>query len=161
MFTVVVCDIYLIYCAGHSIFSQHQSSSTNGDYDVQSPVRKRRKLCEDGCFDREVSDDHILKIYPQLEKWRRVAAHLGLTRADIGAIESEARPDEQLMRLYMLQEWKRKTKLQKTATYQVLLKALIDCECSESVVQVHKLLNQDGLEYTNGIASQHGVTASL
>ena len=90
---------------------------------------------------KEVSDDHILQIYPQLEKWKRVAAHLGLTRADIGAIESEARPDEELMRLYMLQKWKEKKTLDGTASYQVLLEALISCTCSKSAVQVGEMLS--------------------
>ena len=142
---------YILYncCAGHSIVSQRQSSSTNADYDVQSPVRKRRRVIEDGCFDKEVSDDHIFEIYPQLENWKRVAAHLGLTRADVQAIESAVRPDEQLMRLYMLQDWKRNKMLDKKTTYQVLLKALRDCKCLESVRQVHELLKEDGSTHTN------------
>ena len=104
------------------------------------------KLCSrfnlsDDDIKKEVSDDHILQIYPQLEKWKRVAAHLGLTRADIGAIESEARPDEELMRLYMLQKWKEKKTLDGTASYQVLLEALISCTCSKSAVQVCEMLS--------------------
>ena len=91
-------------------------------------------------IDKEICDDHILKIYPQLEKWRRVAVHLGLTRADVQAVENGAKPDEELMRLYLLQEWKRKKRLDGTATYQVLLKALIECNCSESAIRVCKLL---------------------
>ena len=125
------------------------------DCDVHSPVCNRRTPNGDGCIDKEVSDDHILKIYPQLEKWKRVAIHLGLTQADIQAIESAASSDEELKRLYMLQEWKRNKMLDKKATYQVLLKALIDCKCLESVRQVHELLKEDGPAHTNGIASQH------
>ena len=90
---------------------------------------------------KEVSDDYLLQIYPQLEKWKRVAAHLGLTRADVEAIESSARPDEELMRLYMLQEWKRKKMLDGTASYQKLLEALISCSCSNSAVQVCEMLS--------------------
>ena len=89
----------------------------------------------------EVSDDHILEIYPQLENWKRVAAHLGLTQEDVQAIESRASLDEKLMRLYMLQEWKNKKKIKGEATYKVLLDALQKCECSKSVVKVRKLLN--------------------
>ena len=90
--------------------------------------------------EREVSDYHIFQIYPHLEKWKRVAAHLGLTQADVQAIEGRARPDEELMRLYMLQEWKAKKKFYATATYEFLLKALIECNCTKSVTQVCKLL---------------------
>ena len=69
-----------------------------------------------------------------------MAAHLGLTQADVQAIETQARVDEELMRLYMLQKWKSKKKLDGTATYGVLLKALEKCNCAESVTQVHELL---------------------
>ena len=62
-----------------------------------------------------------------------MATHLGLTQADVQAIEGRARPDEELMRLYMLQEWRGKERLSGTATYQVLLKALIRV-CSPSVL---------------------------
>ena len=92
-------------------------------------------------LDQEVSDEHILEIYSQLERWKRVAAHLGLTRADVEAIESGARPDEELMRLYMLQEWKRKKRLDSTVTYKVLLEALIKCSCSKSAIKVCELLS--------------------
>ena len=100
----------------------------------------RFKLSDDD-IKKEVSDDHILEVYHQLEKWKQVAAHLGLTRADVEAIESSARPNEELMRLYMLQEWKRKFKLDGTASYQKLLEALISCCCSESAVQVCEMLS--------------------
>ena len=107
---------------------------------------KRFELSDED-IDKEVSDDHILKIYPQLEKWKRVAAHLGLTQADVQAIESGAKPDEELMRLYMLQEWKKKKRLDGKATYQVLLEALIECSCSESAIQVCKLLRTYSIQH--------------
>ena len=92
-------------------------------------------------IDKEVSDDHILEIYPQLENWKRVAAYLGLTQADVEAIEGRARPGKPLMRLYMLQEWKKKKRLHDSATYQVLLEALIKCDCTESAIKVSELLS--------------------
>ena len=58
-------------------------------------VCNNHKLCNDNIH-KEVSEIHILKIYPQLQKWKLVAAHLGLTQADVQAIESEAKPDEEL-----------------------------------------------------------------
>ena len=100
-------------------------------------------------IDKEVTDEDILKIYPQLEKWKKVGAHLGLTYVDIIDIEQRAKPiqetahldgtyyakpDEELMRLYMLQEWKGKG--DETATYRVLLKALLKCNCTGSAIQV-------------------------
>ena len=101
---------------------------------------KKYKLSNDD-INKEVSDDHILKIYRTLDKWRLVAAHLDLTQADVQAIEGRARSDEELMRLYMLQDWKKKKRLDGTATYQVLLKNLIECNCSTSALQVCDLLS--------------------
>ena len=90
----------------------------------------------------EVSDEHILEIYLQLENWEQVAPHLGLTNADIQAIEKGAKSDQKLMRMHMLQEWKQIKMLDGTATYEVLLKALIKCNCSKSAIQVCELLNK-------------------
>ena len=94
----------------------------------------------DASINEEVTDDHILKVYKQLESWKRLAAHLGLTRADIRAIESESRSDEKLMRLHMLQEWKEKKRIDGKATYKVLMEAMLDCDNSNSAVQVCELL---------------------
>ena len=113
---------------------------------------KRFELSNDA-IDKEVSDEHILEIYPQLKNWRRVAAHLGLTQADSQAIEGVAKSDEVLMRLYMLQEWKRKKILDGTVTYQVLLKALIKCSCPESAIQVCELLT-----HVQKITTHHSTT---
>ena len=102
---------------------------------------KRFELSNDD-INKEVSDEHILEIYPQLENWRLVAVHLGLTQADVQAIEGRATlGGETLMRVYMLQEWKKKKRLDGTATYQVLLEALIKCNCSTSALQVCELLS--------------------
>ena len=115
------------------------STDTKRDHHPQSSLLvelcKRYQLSSED-IDKEVSDKHILDIYPLLEKWKRVAAHLGLTQADVQAMESHARSDEELMRLYTLQEWKRKKTLDGQATYQVLLNALINSSCSVSAVQV-------------------------
>ena len=80
-----------------------------------------------------MSDEVIFDIYPNLEKWKRVGAHLGLTHQDIVDISCNAWPDEELMRLYMLQEWKRK---ESPATYQILLNALLACNCHGFAMQV-------------------------
>ena len=102
---------------------------------------KRFELSNDD-INKEVSDDHILEIYRTLDKWRLVAAHLGLTKADVQAIVSQAALEgEELMRLYMLQEWKAKKTLDGSTTYQVLLEALTKCSCSESALQVCRLLS--------------------
>ena len=91
-------------------------------------------------IDAEVSDEHIREIYIQLDDWRRVALHLGLIKRDIQAIENWARPNEQLMRLEMLMQWKRQNILDNAATYRQLIKALVECDCMESAIQVCQLI---------------------
>ena len=91
-------------------------------------------------INKEVSDEHILEIYPRLERWKQVAAHLGLKQEDVTAIERRAGTNEVLMRMYMLLEWKNRNKINGTATYQVLLEALLKCNCSNSAVEVCTLL---------------------
>ena len=120
---------------------------------------KNHELSQDD-IKREVSEEHILEIYAQLEKWKQVAAHLRLTREDVEAVESRARTDEELMRLYMLQEWKKRNKINKMATYQVLLEALLKCTCSKSAVKLCELLKSlrhDDTDYKpqHNVSKQH------
>ena len=92
-------------------------------------------------IDQELDDDHILDIYPNLEKWERVSAHLGLRQADITAIKQAAVNDIELMRLYALRKWKSMSVLKGTDTFRVLLKALLKCGCTELALEVCKLIN--------------------
>ena len=92
-------------------------------------------------IDKEVSDDYILEIYHQLEKWEEVAIHLGLTPADIEVIESKTVRDVELKRFHMLQKWKNKGIATGAAvTYRVLIKALLKCECPRTASMVCKLI---------------------
>ena len=72
----------------------------------------------------------------------RVAYHLGLKPSDIEAIKTEAlaNGDVTLMRLFALQKWKSVGIIDGTATYRVLLEALIECECSKQALDVCRLL---------------------
>ena len=124
----------------HIISTSAQPKRAHYDQSPQLDELCNRFELSDDDIDKEVNDKHIRKIYSQLEKWKRVAAHLDLAQKDVEAIESRARPDEELMRLYMLQEWKTKNKINETATYQVLLEALLECSCSNSAVKVCELL---------------------
>ena len=121
------------------------STHTQRDHHDQSPqlveIRKTYKLSNDD-IDKQVSDDHINEIYPQLEKWKLVAHHLGLSGPDLEAIEQKAQGDIRVMRLYTLQEWKSKGILSGTATYRILLEALLKSGSSNSAVQVCRLLQQ-------------------
>ena len=127
--------------------SQHPNSSTSmeGEVYIQSPqmveLCKKFELRSDD-IDKEVSDEHINEIYSQLEKWEEVANHLGLTGPDIEGIVRKASSFVGLMRLYTLQEWKKKKKINKTNTYQVLLEALLKCGCTSSAEDLCKLLKK-------------------
>ena len=98
---------------------------------------KRYKLSDDDIY-KEVSNEFILEISPLLKNSRILAEFLGLTNADIEAIEIKARPDEVLLSLYILQEWKNKQLVfNGAATYQVLLEDMIkwpDFDRSEAQV---------------------------
>ena len=124
---------------------------------VQSPqladLCKEFRLTSDE-INKKVSDERILEFHSLLEergflpnKWRLVAAHLGFTIADIEAIEHPQRSliprfrpfdhqEEKIKSLQMLQKWKNNGTFNKTATYQILLEALIRCECTSSAKRI-------------------------
>ena len=68
-----------------------------------------------------------------------MSAHLGLKQADIVAIKHDA-SDTELMRLYSLQKWKSMSVLEGNNTFRVLLKALLECGCTEHALKVCELL---------------------
>ena len=74
-------------------------------------------------LNKEVSDNHILNIYPYLGKWKL----LGFARKHVQTIELEDKAKKENIsmpqRLYMLMKLKRNKRY--TLTYQVLLKALL------------------------------------
>ena len=121
--------------------SAHTERDHHGRSSQLVELCKRYKLSDED-IDKEVSDEHIDEIYPQLEKWELVAHHLGLSGPDIEAIEHKAQRGVRLMRLYTLQEWKSKGTLDGTAVYRVLLEALLKSGSSNSAVQVCRLLQQ-------------------
>ena len=96
----------------------------------------------DDDVDEEVTDEHILEIYPKILDWRLLAAHLGLTRPEVREIETEARQNEKLLRLYVLQEWKRKGALPETNTYGALIEAMIKADCPDLAQEICTKLGQ-------------------
>ena len=90
--------------------------------------------------DQKVSDEHILKIYAQMVHPILMANHLGLSQADIESIEFRARDNMEMVRLYILQKWKDKGVLDETATYRVLLEALLLSGNEKTALKVCKLL---------------------
>ena len=127
----------------HPSSSSHTKRDHHGQLSHVQLVElcKRFKLSNDD-IDKEVSAEHLLEIYPQLESWKLVAHHLGLIALDIEAIEHKSQQNIELMRLYTLQEWKSNGILDGTATYKVLLEALLKSGSSDSALQVCKLLQQ-------------------
>ena len=90
-------------------------------------------------IDQECSDDDILEIYQDLEKWEEVASHLRLKRTDIEDIKQEATAN--LRRLYTLQKWKSVGTIRdNSATYRVLIKALLKCGLADLAQTVCELL---------------------
>ncbi len=105
--------------------------------EVDALLSSNGLTCKDG--NRECKDDrHILNISMQLEQWELVATCLGLTQAEIEAIEYNNRTIE-MMRLNCLKKWKSKALLSGTATYRVLLQALLECGCNDQAKQVCSL----------------------
>ena len=140
---------YTIFCVTGLITRPHQDRSPQ-----IADIRKEFGLIS-ADIDKEVGDEQILEFYPLLNeegllpnKWRLVAAHLGLTIADIDAIEHSNRSltpcswpynkEEGMVKgLYVLQKWKNNGTFNRTATYHVLLEALIRCECTSSAKQIY------------------------
>ena len=89
---------------------------------------------------RECRDDHILEISQQLEQWELVATRLGLTLAEIEAIKYNNRSID-MRRYNTLKKWKSKALLG-TATYRVLLQALLALSCNDLANQVCSLLKE-------------------
>ena len=118
-----------------------RSGSGRGDEatEVDALLSSNGLTCTDG--NKECKDDHILNISEQLEKCELVATRLGLTPAEIEAIEYNNRTIE-MMRYKTLKKWKCKALLSGTATYRVLLQALLDCGCNDQAKQVCSLLKE-------------------
>ena len=106
--------------------------------EVDALLSSNGLTCTDG--NRECRDQHIFEISQQLEQWELVATRLGLTPAERVAIKGN-NPTVEMMRYNTLKKWKSKALLNRTATYRVLLQALLDCGCNDQVKQVCLLLN--------------------
>ncbi len=90
---------------------------------------------------RECRDEHICGISLQMENWELIATLLGLTPAEIEAIKYDNQSIK-MMRYNSLKKWKSKALLSGTATYRVLLQALLDCGCNDQAKQACSLLKE-------------------
>ena len=113
---------------------------------TQKPSPELEALCKkyklsSNDINKEVTNEHILKIYVHMGNPALVASHLSLTQPEIDAIKYEAGTDLNLLKLQTLQKWKSNGILSGTATYCDLLEALLSSRCSNSAaVEVCKLL---------------------
>ncbi len=145
-YLIIIIDYYYII----SLLQQCHVARATG-YTVGSPAQRGQEYTTDldallssnglTCtdVDGECKDDHILKISLQLEQWELVATRLGLTAAEREAIKGNNQTTE-MMRLNCLKKWKSKALLRGTATYRVLLQALLDCGCNDQAKQACSLL---------------------
>ncbi len=115
-----------------------RNRSGRGD-EVDALLSSNGLTYKDG--NRECRDDHILNISMQLEQWELVATWLGLTPAEIEAIKGNNQTIE-MMRYKTLKKWKFKALLSGTATYRVLLQALLDCGYNDQAKRVCSLLKE-------------------
>ncbi len=90
---------------------------------------------------RECRDDHIFDISQNIVNWELVATRLGLTAAEIEVIQYDNQ-SIMMMRLNSLKKWKSKALRRGTATYRVLLQALLDCGCNDQAEQACSLLKK-------------------
>ena len=135
-----VCLCTIINCMCHAVtFSKPPSAVKKAPSSQLEQLLEQHDLTID-VISQEVSDDHIKEIYSQMENWEQVANHLSLTQPDIQAIEGRAEKDVVKMRMYTLQEWKKKNMISKEATYQVLLEALLKSSSNASAIKVCELL---------------------
>ena len=106
--------------------------------DLDALLSSNGLTCKD--VDGECKDEHILNISLQLEKWELVATWLRLTAPEIEAIKYNNQCNIEMMRLNCLKKWKSKALLSGTATYRVLLQALLALSCNDQAKQVCSLL---------------------
>ncbi len=118
-----------------------RSGSRSGDKatEVNALLSSNGLTCTDG--NKECKDDHILNISLKLEQWELVATRLGLTAAEREAIKGNNQTIE-MMRYKALKKWKSKNLLNGTATYRVLLQALLALSCNDQAKQVCSLLKE-------------------
>lgn len=99
---------------------------------------KEQQLTSDE-VDQECTDEFILKIYRDLEKWEQVSLHLGLKSVDIETINNDFQSSD-LKRHKALDMWKSINLFTGTATYRMLLRALLECGCRELALKVCELI---------------------
>ena len=90
-------------------------------------------------INRECSNEDILAFVEFCDPWKQVGLHLGLTEAQLSAIDVE-NLTVSLKRLGMLHKWK--VRFAFKATYRTLAEALLKCEKADATLLLCKILAQ-------------------
>ena len=90
-------------------------------------------------LNKACSDKHLRKIAQTLESWRQLSVHLGLSPAEVKAIQEDGRSEPE-KRQQMLQVWQNKFAFK--ATYRVLVEALLAISNAKMAAEVCSLLKQ-------------------
>ena len=110
---------------------------------MATPVTLDEMLGEVGVthaqLDKTCSPENLRDIALFLESWREVAPHLGLSSAQLEAIERDAR-SEQEKKLKILELWNAKFAFK--ATYKVLVEVLLKISRANLAEEVCRLLVQ-------------------
>ena len=95
-------------------------------------------------IDRECSDTDILAFAEFCDPWKQVGLHLGLSQAQLSAIDEDNR-GVSLKRLEVLQKWKETFVF--NATHRVLVEALLNCGKAGTALKVCEILAQKESEF--------------
>ena len=91
-------------------------------------------------INKPCSEKHLAKISRWITEWREISPFLGLTEAEDQEILGSAPHSVRLQKTGMLRLWKKKRGTK--ATYKRLCRAFNECEMSDLVEQVQKLLTE-------------------
>ena len=86
-------------------------------------------------------DKHILEVCQKLPQWETLAFHLGLDEANVKTIKEDHKGNNELQKLYALREWRSHGLIDGTATYRVLIEALLKCVYTEVALELCRLKN--------------------
>ena len=106
--------------------------------DDAAPAVDMNKLC---------SEEHLAKISLWITEWREISPFLGLTQAEHQEILGSAPHSVRLQKTEMLRLWKEKRGTK--ATYKRLCRAFNECDMSDLVEQVQKLLRESDSSSSN------------
>jgi hypothetical protein len=95
-------------------------------------------------IDRECNKADFLSLAKFCDPWELIARHLGLSQAQISAIDGDNRSTD-LKRLGSLEKWKEMRVFK--ATYRVLVGALVDCGKVQQALEVCQYLAQKESTY--------------